>query len=161
MDGWRLASPADDEALVAMFIAFNGEDPGQLPVAPAHMRRTLTALRSEPQRGRALVLELSALPLGYALLIPFWSNEIGGECCVVDEIYVGPEARGRGYASALFSALRRPGPLWPSATVALVLEVSPKNRRAYALYRKLGFRGENLSMRLLGDVPSGTARRRD
>jgi hypothetical protein len=30
---------------------------------------------------------------GYALLIPYWSNELGGTLLYVDEIFVIPEAR--------------------------------------------------------------------
>lgn len=136
---WRLAEITDDDAIVAMCTALNTEDPGVAPVPEAHMRRTLVRLRAEPARGRAVVLDAGAGPQGYALLISFWSNELGGELCNVDEVYIAPEQRCRGYTSALIEAVARGDGVWPGRPVALELEVSPKNPRAQALYKRLGF----------------------
>lgn len=144
---WRAANPTDDDEIVDMFVALNREDPGQDPVPAAHMRRTLVALREAPERGRTVVLEVDGRRLGYALLISFWSNELGGACCSVDELFVRAEARSHGHAAALFDTLRAGSPLWPTPFPALLLEVSPKNTRALALYRRCGFRGENLCLR--------------
>ena len=152
MSTWRAARESDDESIVEMFIGLNREDPGQAPVSPENMRRTLRALRERPDRGLAVVLETERGVSGYALLIPFWSNELGGECCSLDELYVLPEVRRRHHASALIAALKSGAGLWPRKAPAIVLEVSPENTRALALYRRLGFRGGNLSLRLLTDL---------
>lgn len=130
-----------------MFEALNREDPGQAPVSPENMRRTLQMLRAQPARGRAVVLDGEGNRQGYALLISFWSNELGGECCTIDELYVRPEARSQGYATELFREIAT-GKLWERDAAALVLEVSRLNVRALALYQRIGFRGENLSLRL-------------
>jgi GNAT superfamily N-acetyltransferase len=135
---WRPATPAEDDAIVAMCVALNREDPCEAPVPEAHTRRTLVRLREEPARGRALVLDLGAAPEGYALLISYWSNELGGEVCTVDEVYVRPECRGQGHASRLLESISTDRRVWPEPPVALQLEVSPKNVRAAALYRRLG-----------------------
>jgi GNAT superfamily N-acetyltransferase len=148
MSDWRLATEADDEAVVALFLALNREDAGQERVDAAQARRTLQMLRAQPLRGRAVVLDLDGLIAGYALLIAFWSNEIGGEICCVDELYVVPEARGQGHASALLQALAREQGPWPAGAVALILEVTPDNARAMAFYERLGFRGKNRALRL-------------
>ena len=146
---WRLATAADDESIVSMCVALNTEDPGPAPVSPRQVLRTLARLREEPWRGRALVCEVDGCPAGYALLISFWSNELGGEVCNIDELFVAPAFRGRGLAANLFTALTGSEQrLWPEKAVALALEVSPANERARALYERLGFRGNNLSMRL-------------
>ena len=146
---WRLATAADDESIVSMCVALNTEDPGPAPVSPRQVLRTLARLREEPWRGRALVCEVDGRPAGYALLISFWSNELGGEVCNIDELYVAPAFRGRSLATNLFTALTGTEQrLWPEKPVALELEVSPANERARALYERLGFRGNNLSMRL-------------
>jgi hypothetical protein len=57
---WRIAAPSDDEAIVRMCLALNAEDPGPNPVPAAHVQRTLRALRANPQRGRAIVLEVGS-----------------------------------------------------------------------------------------------------
>lgn len=147
MEHWRSVRDEDNDAVVRMFVAFNREDPGQKPVDAAHMRRTLAVLRAQPSWGRVVVLDVDGQCVGYALLIPFWSNELGGICCIIDEIYVAEAHRSRGHATALLTVLRAGSPLWPEDVVALCLEVSPKNERALALYRRLGFGGDNLTLR--------------
>jgi ribosomal protein S18 acetylase RimI-like enzyme len=86
-----------------------------------------------------VVLEVEGRAEGYALLASFWSNELGGEVCNVDELYVRPSSRRLGHARELLEALAAGAPLWPRRPVAVELEVSPSNARAQALYAGLGF----------------------
>ncbi len=144
---WRNAEPRDDEAVVRLCVSLNREDPGPEPVPPEHMRRTLLALREHPRRGQVVVLDLHSEPCGYALLIPFWSNELGGEVCVIDELYVLPEHRGRGHGTQLMEGLAAGTLPWAETAVALALETTPDNARARRLYERLGFRVGNLVMR--------------
>jgi GNAT superfamily N-acetyltransferase len=147
---WRVASVGDDERVVAMFMALNAEDPGPAPVLPQQMRRTLSMLRREQTRGRAVVCDIAGDAVGYALLISFWSNELGGEVCTIDELFVLPEHRGRGLGTALLDRLAGGDrSLWPAEAAALALEVTPRNQRARALYERLGFEPGNLAMRRL------------
>jgi GNAT superfamily N-acetyltransferase len=141
--------PADGDAIERMSLALNAEDPGPNPVPPDHVRRTLAAFAADPRRGRALVLEDDSSPCGYAFLIPFWSNELGGEVCVVDEIYVVPAQRGRGHATRLFDTLASRAEPWLAGVVALALETTPDNSRARRLYERAGFSARNLAMRRL------------
>jgi ribosomal protein S18 acetylase RimI-like enzyme len=135
---WRLATAADDPAVLALFQALYREDPSPDPVPDEQLLRTLRALRDEPVRGRAIVLEVDGECVGYALLISFWSNELGGEIANIDELYVAPDHRGRGAATRLVEQLSR-GQLWGKVPVAIDLEVTPDNHRARALYERLGF----------------------
>jgi GNAT superfamily N-acetyltransferase len=85
---------------------------------------------------------------GYALLCSFWSNELGGEVCIIDELYVVPSARGRGIGTGLVTSLLRRELPWFERAVNVELEVTPGNARARALYERLGFRAyENALMR--------------
>ena len=136
---WRIAEPRDDEAVVEMCMALYCEDPSGEPVPDSHIRHTLAALRREPLRGRAVVLELDGRVVGYALLIAFWSNELGGQTCEVDELYVLPEHRSRGHGTSLFDAMER-AEVWPERPVSIALIVTPDNQRARKLYERLGFR---------------------
>jgi ribosomal protein S18 acetylase RimI-like enzyme len=127
----------------------NREDPGPMPVPDAHMEATLRALRRDPVRGVALVLEIDGKVMGYSLLISFWSNELGGEICNIDELYVAPAARGQGHASSLMQGLVSHASLWPGKPVAIQLEVTPRNSKARALYLKMGFSdARNTTMRI-------------
>lgn len=135
---WRLATAADDLAVLEMFQALYREDPSPDPVPDEQLLRTLRAFREEPIRGKALVLESDGEPIGYAFLVSFWSNELGGEVVNVDELWVHANHRGRGAATQLMAQLSR-GELWGRMPVAIDLEVTPDNDRARALYERLGF----------------------
>ena len=145
---WRAALLEDDEAIVRMCIALNAEDPGPHPVPAENMRRTLRELRQTPVRGRAMALEVNGRIRGYALLISFWSNELGGEVCTIDELYVEPEHRGSGHATRLLQSLSERSEPWLKNTVALALEATPANVRARRFYERLGFEGANVAMQL-------------
>ncbi len=144
---WRTALPADDEAIVALCQALNTEDPAADPVPAEYTRRTLDFLRRQATRGLALVLECDGGISGYALLIAFWSNELGGETCAVDELYVVPEHRGRGWASRLLRELAEPDHPWAFGAVALTVETTAGNHEARRLYARAGFGGSNLALR--------------
>jgi ribosomal protein S18 acetylase RimI-like enzyme len=89
------------------------------------------------------VVEAAGTVSGYALLVPFYSNEFGGVVCEVDELYVRPLARGRGLGRALFTAIDE-GRF--GSFVATALGVTPGNDRARALYERIGFRITGLGM---------------
>jgi GNAT superfamily N-acetyltransferase len=145
---WRPAIPGDDDAIIAMSLALFAEDPSPETVGREQVARTLDTLRREPQRGTAAVLELDEAVVGYALLIAFWSNELGGEVAIIDELYVAPSARGSGHALALLEQLAHHAGPYPRRAVALALETTPGNQRARRLYERAGFVAKNLGMRL-------------
>ena len=142
---WRLAESGDDDSIVEMCLRLYDEDPGALPVHPGNMRATLAALRREPCRGRAVVLEIENQLSGYALLIAFWSNELGGSICEIDELFVVPERRNLGHGKSLFEAILQ-GDLWPIPIVGMALGVTPDNVRARRFYKRLGFTAVGISM---------------
>ena len=146
MPYWRVARVEDDEAIVSMSLSLYHGDP---PVTAEQIRETLALFRGQPVRGRALILDIDGRPGGYAFLVSFWSNELGGDICTIDELYLEPRARSQGYGSQLVEALQAAPSLWPRRPVALELEVSPLNPRARALYERLGFAVKrNTTMRL-------------
>lgn len=146
---WRLAHAADDEAIVNHCLALNREDPGPRPVPAEFTRATLARFRAEPLRGRTVVLDLDGRVEGYAFLASFWSNELGGEICTVDEFFVSPAQRGHGHGRALLESLIAGCALWEPKPVAFDLEVTPDNSRARAFYESMGFRAaKNGPMRL-------------
>jgi ribosomal protein S18 acetylase RimI-like enzyme len=150
---WRISQPNEDDLIVDMCLALNREDPGPRPVAVHQIRNTLMELRTNPLRGIIAVLDLEGRVEGYALLVAYWSNELGGEICNVDEIYVRPGWRRHGYGRALVEALVAGNSVWPRHPAAIAIEVNPTNEQALALYSKLGFvRSPNLQM-LLRRVP--------
>ena len=151
---WRPATSNEYEQIVEMSRALYAEDPAPMPVPERHTRQTLATLHAEPARGVAVVLEIGGAIAGYALLISFWSNELGGEVIVLDELYVRAPYRGRGHGRALLVELTSGGKLWPRLAVAVELEVTPGNPRAESLYTTAGFRPvKNKRLRCLRSNP--------
>ncbi len=146
---WRAAAEEEDDAIIELCVALYEEDPASEPVPREHHVRTLSRLRAETVRGRVSVLEIDSALCGYAILISYWSNELGGEICTIDEVYVIASQRNRGHTSALIESIARGDGPWPSRPVALELEVTPDNARARALYERLGFaQKRNTTMRM-------------
>lgn len=135
---WRLANPSDDATLVGLCQELYREDPGSLAALAPRTQETLVALRGEPWRGRAVVLEVDGHIVGYALLVAFWSNHLGGEVCEVDELFVAPGFRSRGHGTALFREIERGGGLWPGPAAGIALGITPTNVQARRLYERLG-----------------------
>ena len=81
------------------------------------------------------VLESEGLLIGYAMLAKSYSTEFGKRCIWIEDLYLLPEYRGRGFGSCFFSFVeqRYPGCL-------LRLEVEEENERARHVYETSGFR---------------------
>jgi ribosomal protein S18 acetylase RimI-like enzyme len=112
------------------------EDPSTKQISDAKISQTVRELRDKPNKGKIIVFEKEKTIVGYSILIPYWSNEYGGNVLHIDELYVKPEHRKRGVATSFLKQLVRT----KHDAVALELEVTPSNTRAMKYYRKLGFR---------------------
>jgi GNAT superfamily N-acetyltransferase len=126
---------AEPEVLRMMRELYDTDAP-DLHVNPDHFPKTIHRLLADPSRGRILLFMRGEALCGYALLIPFWSNEFGGTLLFVDELFVDEACRGQGIAHAFFAFLAAQPPF---DAVALALEVAPRNARARALYESMGF----------------------
>jgi GNAT superfamily N-acetyltransferase len=118
-------------------------DATELNVNVEKFPATIDRLLGEPSRGRILLFIRDEAVAGYALLIPYWSNEFGGIVVLVDELLVEKDHRGQGIARAFFAFIERDRPF---DAVALALEVSPENTRARALYTGMGFAARHFQM---------------
>ncbi len=119
-----------------MLALYAEDSPGE-PMDAGKIRRTLRTLEAHPDKGRVRLIEVDGACIGYLILIDFWSNEYGGDLLTLDELYLRPEWRGRGFGRAVIEHLVA---TLPQAAVGLQLEVSPQNPRAASFYRRLGFR---------------------
>jgi len=112
------------------------EDPSTEKITGKKISLTFTELSNHPNRGRIVVFEKAKGIVGYAVLIPYWSNEYGGNILHIDELYVKPEHRGRSIATSFLKRIL----LAKREAVALQLEVTPRNTRARDYYRSFGFK---------------------
>jgi GNAT superfamily N-acetyltransferase len=131
------------------------EDKSEFPVDQSRFAINVGTLVGMPSAGRIVLFRQGEHLCGYALLIPYWSNEFGGNVLFVDEMFVIPEARNRGIGRSFFKFLDQARPF---EAVALALEVSPGNSGALGLYESIGFRRQrNFSLihRFTGDPTKG------
>ena len=138
--------------VVTMMRALYSEDQAASPVDQSRFPANIDALISAPLLGRIILFREDGLLVGYALLIPYWSNEFGGTLLFVDELFVIPGARNRGIGHSFFRFL---GENRPFDAVAMAVESSPNNVAARRLYDSLGFehRANLVQTRRFSSVP--------
>lgn len=97
----------------------------------------LRLLLRDPTWGRCMILCDQGRSVGYFVLGFGFSLEFGGRDAFLDELYLLPEARGRGFGKA---ALTHAIDLCRTLGVkALHLETKKSNAAAQKLYRSAGF----------------------
>ena len=128
--------PEDRTDFLDMFAAFYSGEAALKPIPSAQMKATFDAVISGSPYVRGFILDQDGNAAGYGLVYPFYSNEAGGLCLMLDEIYVRPEFQGRGFGSQY---LREVAAAFGPEAVGLKLEICPRNPRARALYERSGF----------------------
>lgn len=79
------------------------------------------------------------IPIGYALISSYWCNEDGGNVIILDELYINPINRNKGYATQFMTWLESE---FRDTAVAITLQVLTTNEVARKLYNKIGFMSE-------------------
>lgn len=128
--------PWDEPAFCAMVEAFYRLPAVAHPIPPAHAARTFALLFQDTPYARCFVVADADNHLyGYCLCAITWSNEAGGLCVWLEELYLKEELRGHGLGTALIDTVRA---AYPDAA-RFRLEVTAANTRAAQLYQSLGF----------------------
>lgn len=134
----RVATVADEGYLLALMRAFYAEE--TLVFEESVAQRAVHDLLTHPQLGLIIVLEIADRPIGYLTLTVGFSLEFHGRYALVDELYLIPSVRGRGWGRhclELAASLAR-----EMGTNALRLEVNHANTRARTLYLRNSFRDD-------------------
>ena len=134
----RLAQPQDFPQLIAMVRDFYVED--QIPYIAERVEPGLHTLLEQPSCGAALLLLDGDTVVGYITLGWCFSVEQGGRFVLLDELYLGPAARGRGWGRQALALARD----WAAGQGAAVirLEVNHHNAKAKSLYMSAGYRDD-------------------
>lgn len=132
----RLFEEQDRTAFLDMCTDFYAGGAALHPIPRAQMEQSFQQIMDgSPYIQGFLFLEEGQVA-GYALVYPFYSNEMGGLCLMLEEIYIKPQFRGRGlgsqYLQQVAKAFGRP-------VAGLKLEVCPENEGARKLYERSGF----------------------
>ncbi len=133
---YRMPTPRDLPGLVRLVQAYYREDQRGAEIPAEQVLATVQELDRNKTKGSVFIFERGGEAIGYAIVIPYWSNEQGGTILAIDELYVEPGHRQQGIASDFLTLLAK---VVPQGVAALQLEVNPSNREALSLYRRLGF----------------------
>ena len=132
---FRVAEPADADALVEMMRDFNAHE--RIAFDETEVRAVLTQLFANDSYGLACLILLGEEVAGYVVITFGFSIEFRGRDALIDELFVKDAFRGRGLAAA---ALRHAeGVCRARAIRALHLEVDRQNTRAQSVYARAGF----------------------
>jgi ribosomal protein S18 acetylase RimI-like enzyme len=131
----RRAAVADAGIVATFARAFHAED--NHPLSEEGVTGLLAMLNVGFADGIVLLLEIDGAPAGYGVLSFCYGFEHGGPETFIEDIYVVPEERGRGFGAILLNALEKAARA--AGRRAIHLEVMPGNR-AGNWYRRLGWR---------------------
>lgn len=108
------------------------------PQPDERMRELCRALAADPDREgvQLLARDDDGTPVGFATIFWSWSTTRGGRLAVMNDLFVVPQARGRGVADALILACRDRAAA--AGVVALEWQTAPDNARAQAVYARVG-----------------------
>jgi ribosomal protein S18 acetylase RimI-like enzyme len=131
-----MAGPGDIPALLALmrdYYAFDG-----LSFSPAQARRRLRELIQSPALGMAWLLRAGGpAPVGY-VVVTFAFGLEHGRRAEVDEIYLRPEARRRGFGGSVLRVLEES--LRAAGFESVHADVEHDNRDSRAFWTRHGFR---------------------
>lgn len=119
-------------------------------IPPQHAVDTFETILSGSPYAKGYLFEQDGKTAGYALLALTWSNEAGGLCVWIEELFIKEEFRGQGIGGEFFAWLLKEF----SNARRFRLEATEENEGAVRLYRRLGY--EFLEYRqMVFDRPDG------
>jgi len=131
----RLATPADRDAAVALLVAQMREH--DIPTPAARIAAAFDYLVADAARGAILLAWEDRRAIGVAGLSYIFPLELGERTAWLEELYVEPSFRQRGFGTALLkAALDRAE---ADGAVAVDLEIISGHERVERLYARFGF----------------------
>lgn len=129
----RPAGPEDAADLAAMIRQFSGEDGYESPLSAADLEEL--AFGSSPRVG-VILAERAGRLLGYVLYYPSFDTDHAARGFYLQDVYVRPEARGRGIGRALMAATARC--CLEDGGLYLFWNALARNQTGRAFYRAIG-----------------------
>lgn len=131
----RKITPADRENYIEMARDFYSS-PAVLENIPAeYIERTFDEIISGTPFADCYIFEKDGDTAGYGLLSFTYSQEAGGLCVWIEEIYIKPCFRSKGMGGDFISFVKESVP-----AARLRLETEPENLRVQELYKRHGFK---------------------
>ena len=134
----RRATPQDIEALATLFDGYRQFYRCEPDLAGA---RVFIGERLARDESVIFLAEDAGTPLGFTQLYPSFTSAGMARIFVLNDLFVAPQARGRGVATAL---LRRAAAFGlAEGAVRLTLSTATDNRAAQAVYERAGWKRDD------------------
>lgn len=130
----RKITEADKSEYAEMVTEFYNSDAVIKPIPRSFIESTFEELMKSDVYAEAFIIESGGKTVGYALLAKTFSQEAGGLCIWIEELFVKSEFRGKGFGKEFFEFLFKNRP-----AKRYRLEIEPENEAAVALYKAKGF----------------------
>jgi L-amino acid N-acyltransferase YncA len=130
------ATENDIPVILEMMEAFNAID--HYPFDKDKTRSNLVEFLDREQLGKAWLIEMDGIVIGYIILAIGYSFEHGGRYAFVDELYMNATSRGKGIGKLCIDFILSEAPAL--GVKVIYLEVEPHNHAGVKLYRDKGFR---------------------
>jgi len=134
---FREATLQDESALLPMMRSLAEQEPGKIVFDEATARTTFRRFLSLPSFGRVWLLYEGSALAGYIILTVGFSFEFHGHDAFIDELYIVPSCRRRGYGRQAVTFVEQKAR--EMGVNAIHLEVDDGNDPANELYRRCGY----------------------
>ena len=131
----RTVAAADREAVIALMRVFYASDAVWSNGSEEIFASDVDQCLSGSPYLEGYVFEGEQGICGYAMVAKSFSTEFGKPCIWIEDIYIQPAFRGRGYGTEFLQFIQQK---YPNAIFRL--EVEQENERAVHVYEKCGFR---------------------
>ena len=135
---FREATLQDEADLMPMMHGLAEHEPDALPFDESAVRKAFRQFLSLPDFGRVWLLYDSDSLVGYIILALGFSFEFHGHDAFIDELYIAPAHRRRGYGRQAMAFVEQKAR--EMGVNAIHLEVDHGNGSALELYRGSGYR---------------------
>jgi ribosomal protein S18 acetylase RimI-like enzyme len=127
----------DIDIVVGYMQALQKDDPEEMPNNTDTLVKKIQDSFKYPNEVKTFLVEDNGISVGYFVLAFGYSFEFGGRIIMLDEMYVDPSARGKGYAKAMIDFTEQFARDNDCKSVYMVTTQS--NEYARNLYRKYGY----------------------
>lgn len=138
---FREATLQDEANLLPLMRSLAKQDPEVIPFDDSAACSAFRQFLALPSFGRIWLLHESDTLVGYIILTIGFSFEFRGHDAFIDELYVVPTHRRRGYGRQAVGFVEEKAR--EMGVNAVHLEVDPGNAPALELYRRMGFIDHN------------------
>ena len=132
----RKLEQADFDTVLSMMLVFYASDALLVHPSEEVLRKTLTDALADTPYLEAFGFEENGILAGYGMVAMSYSTEAGGLCAWIEDIYIAPEYRDKGFGTSFLAFVKN---RYENRVARIRLEAEPENERAMAVYRKAGF----------------------